>query len=603
MPLSVFDNMAKWAGQFLSPALNTAPTGTEYAPAVRDIIRKNATILTTSNLAASTVYYGGPGGWSTNPAVAGWWDTNQTGGIMAVYQHYEAQSSGAWNGVSNGIQIQGTSDTTNSNLTAILAGSGSSNLTALYTLSTILTYRYWRIQAIVGGNPSSSFEAAVVEYNFPTVFQVQNIPPNPLQANISLATCGWEGGGNGTCYTDASWPTGLAYGTTFAGVQSSVVPVVIGAAVIQNPANNGTTSVVALRTPVIFRGGQIGGTGAGAQLMWQPQSGLKPRLMKYCIEAGEDCTLGTKGPVNLSFAFGPGVASANKQALNNTPVYNHRFVIPSTALATSFDGYQSNWVDLGNGIVSTAANQPLYAGINVPAGTSAVDPTWTIATNQWEAITVGFKTQFSAGNFELVQQTNNSAAATTISVAPSTVPGSTIILIVHSTNSATGTPAFSVSANTAADTYTPTAVQTNASDGTNGSSLCILYASNSKGANTNTITVSATNSPTELSIIYLEYAYQGMGTGGLDATAVGTTGSSTAPASGNYTPATAGDLLITAFGTSASLSAIPVMSTAGYFIRGAIFNATQGALAVADNFGNGALATGAINIVAVGTEE
>jgi hypothetical protein len=181
--------------------------------------------------------------------------------------------------------------------------------------------------------------------------------------------------------------------------------------------------------------------------------------------------------------------------------------------------------------------------------------------------------------------------------------GSTVVIIVRTTNSATGTPAFSVSSNTAGDTYTATAVQTNASDGAHGSSLCVLYTTNSKGSASNAITVTATNSTTQIAVTYLEYAAQGMGTGGLDTAAVGTTGNSTAPASGNWETTSAGDLIISCFASAANIGAVPVMSTAGFFCRTANFNATQGSLAVADNFGNGALSAGVVNFIVAGTEE
>ena len=392
-------------------------------------------------------------------------------------------------------------------------------------------------------------------------------------------------------------PGNTTYGTNAA---LAVAPT----AVIGTVQNN---SSVLLRTPAIFRGSVFGGTSAGAQLVWTPQTGKKVRVMKYAIEAGEDCTI-TSGPlpVNLGFAFNPGVATANGQGTANCFGFADRFVLPGTLIATSFDGFVSGLVDLGNGVQSTAANQALYAGLNVPQSTSATDPTWTIASNQWEAITIGFKTTNSLGNFRLIQLVTQAAAGAATVTLPSvsTTPGSTVIIAVHTTNIAAGAPTITVNSNSAGDTYTPTTAQTNASDGANGSTLILLYTSNSIGNAANSIVLSfATHTPTEYTATYVEYAGPGMGSGGIDAAAVGTTGNTTAPASGNYTPNTAGDLIFAAFGTSASLAAIPVMATAGYFARGASFNATQGALGVADNFGNGALLAGAINIIAIGTEE
>jgi hypothetical protein len=320
------------------------------------------------------------------------------------------------------------------------------------------------------------------------------------------------------------------------------------------------------------------------------------------LEVGEDCTI-TSGPLPVTFGFAvQGNFFLTSQAtpiigVGNYFPFGNRFVIPATVLATSFDGYVSAWTDFGNGILAPFANALLLAGLNVAQSTSVVNPTWTIVSNQWEAITIGFKTRNAAGAFRLVSMASNSTTVSTLTVSSNqTLPQSTVIIIWRTTNSVTGIPVMSVSANTAGDVYVASAVTTNASDGTNGSSMGVLSTASSAGSASNTITISATNSPVKIEMVILEYQYAGV----VDAALVGATGNSAAPASGNYTPATAGDLIISAMATNAALGTVPTVGS-GFMIRA--INAGQGTIAVADNFGNGALATGAINVICVGTEE
>jgi hypothetical protein len=583
------ENQADWGGQAVTAATTAAPVGTEAAPVVRSITRKQSSVLTTTSLGANAAY------------TSSWVDTTQTGDAYVEISAFANQTGAS-------MVLQGTDDTSNSNFTQTLTlnvnGNGGQTITAntLTTIAANITTRYWRVVYTNSSTAQTSFELTATTNSMtnPWSMSAYNVKPTTTQFSpqvvqqigsdlcFGLLTAAMASGG--TALTDGTG-NNAANGGVNAGVGS-----LTNSYQATFPYLFNGTSWDRQRTPNLFRGGQINSTNAGAVNIWQPQVGKKAQMLRYQVEVSGSATLGSAGDANIAFAFGNGIITANTQGIDNTPTYNHTVYIPSTA-ADSLGSYCSGWIDLGNGLISSVANQPLYVGLQLPQSTSAVNPTWTISSQQWEAITIGFKTLNNRGNFQLVQQTNAVAATTTVSVTPSTLPGSLVVLLVHSTNSATGTPVFSISANTAGDTYTATTTQTNASDGAHGGTLGILYTASSKGANTNTITVSATNSPTELSVIYLEY----QNTNGLDASAVGTTGNSTSPASGNYTPATAGDLIISTFGTCANIAAVPTVGSS-FFVRGAIFNATQGSLAVADNFGNGALASGTINVVTVGVE-
>jgi hypothetical protein len=358
------------------------------------------------------------------------------------------------------------------------------------------------------------------------------------------------------------------------------------------------------RTPNIFRGGQF--SAAGQNTIWTPRTGNKFRLMKYKIEVGEDATLsGGPSPINLAFTETiPSTAATGASIANiNLQQYTHRLVVPASVLATSSNLYDSGLIDLGNGALANNANYPLAMGIMIPQSTSAVNPAWTIASNQWEAATVGFKTTGALGNFKIVQSVFNVTASSVASLAAAAInntPGNAIFVFIRYTKVVGGAATITVT-DTAGNTYTVTTQVANASDTANGAAICMAYCLNATGNSANVITVNfGTNNANGASMQAYEYA--GLGSVGIDSAQVGTTGSSTTPASGNYTPGTAGDLIFSFYGTGANVAAVPTVGS-NFRQIGTQFAATSGSLGVADNFGNGALTAGLINVMAIGTEE
>jgi hypothetical protein len=379
----------------------------------------------------------------------------------------------------------------------------------------------------------------------------------------------------------------------------SAMPAFLPTAMTSGVVSGATASV--LRTPNVFRGSMF--SAAGSNTIWAPQTGKKARLMKYMIEVGEDATI-SGGPtaLNLCFSQGLGSASGATQSFNTTFGYVHRIVVPAAVLATSGTLYQSNWIDLGNGTLLANSSAPLTMGIMSPQTTSAVNPTWTIASNQWEACTVGFKTTGNLGNFHLVQtaSVSNTTGSTTITTpAIATATGNSIFIFIRTTNIAGGAPTVAVS-DTAANTYTTTALTTNASDGANGSSLLMAYSIGATGNAANVLTVTFSVHIPADSVAYA-FEYSGT-TGGIDSALVGTTGNSTSPASGNYTPGTSGDLIFSFFASAANIAAAPTIGS-NFRPISQHFAASAGSLGVADNFGNTALTAGQINVVCCGTEE
>lgn len=361
-----------------------------------------------------------------------------------------------------------------------------------------------------------------------------------------------------------------------------------------------TSNLFTVRTPAIYRGAQF--SGAGQNIIWKPQTGKKFRLMKYKIEVSEDATLsGGPLPINLSFSTQQAASLGSQSILNFfQPGYSHRLVVPATVLATSGALYDSGFIDLGNGLLPNAADSALIMGIQIPQTTAAVNPVWALpSSQQWEAVSVGFKTSANAGQFRFVQSNGNDGTTSVATALAAPAKGNAIIVIGRTTNVVGGVPTIAVT-DTAGNTYTVTALTTNATDGANGSSLFIAYAINIIGGAPITVTITpSVNLPTATQILALEYA--GLGSGGIDAALVGATGNSAAPASGNYTPATTGDLIICASATAGSAATTTTIGNNFRVILGR--GSVSGLLTMADNFGNGALTTGVVNVIAIGTEE
>jgi hypothetical protein len=357
-------------------------------------------------------------------------------------------------------------------------------------------------------------------------------------------------------------------------------------------------STVFARTPAVLNGGYVQ---SGVATIWSPTIGKKVRLMRYRLSMSADTTIASGSAVLLGFA--QGLASTTGGLIPIQPMFNHRVFVPSSAITGAALLWNSDWIDLGNGYLQGTASFPLQLGISVPQSTSAITPAFGLsASEQWEAATIGFKTTGNLGIADLRQQVNVVAAAGVASCAAiSTLTGNTIIVITRTTNITGGAPTCTVT-DTAGNTYTNLALVTNASDSTHGSSLVISYCINAVGNAANVIHFAGTvNVPTEVMMIALEY--QGItAIGGTGQT--GTTGSSNAPGSGSYTPGEVGDLIITACASQCAgvvLTAQPTIA-AGYTMRGTIFTAA-GALAVADNFGNGTLSAGCVEAQVIGTEE
>jgi hypothetical protein len=495
------------------------------------------------------------------------------------------------NQTSTGAQvgIQQTDDPSSSNLqnqASVGLTLGTVTINSLGLFTGVITARYWRFVFQNGATAASSLQiVATTSANSVALVGQGQLPTlsNSIPVNISFAT-----------QVDGSGP----YGVLGAGI--SAAPLATAGYAITG-TNNITSGV---RTPAIFKGGIVQ---ANFGVIWVPQIARKVRLMRYKLELSEDVTI-SGGPLPVQFAWNwvlPTTTTATATSpVGVLPTFYHRVVVPASVLATSGVLWDSDWVDLGNGFInpntSAATNLgSLQLGICVTQGTGATTPTFTIASNQWEATTIGFKSVASLGGARLRQAQAGIGVASAVSASLDTRAGNTLIVIVRSTNIAAGAPTITVT-DTQLNSYTNLAQNTNATDSANGSTLQISYFINLPASLANTITATTSvhaATITQMWVLEVE-GIAAVGATGQSAA----TGNTTAPSGGSYTPGEAGDYLVTAFATAASLAAQPVIATAGYTMRGTIFTAS-GSVCVADNFGNGVLATGGVNAMVIGTEE
>lgn len=144
-----------------------------------------------------------------------------------------------------------------------------------------------------------------------------------------------------------------------AAVQRSLYTFSSPALYTNSPANAGQPSFDMERTPGIFQSVQA--TAAGNTALWTPTAGTKFRLMRYLVTVTGDAEAAALGAVTVSLF--DGAAGAIGQ--------DHDFFVPATGTSLQVFGsqYTSGWVDLGNGILSAAANNVL--NVNLSAALTA----------------------------------------------------------------------------------------------------------------------------------------------------------------------------------------------------------------------------------------
>jgi hypothetical protein len=106
-----------------------------------------------------------------------------------------------------------------------------------------------------------------------------------------------------------------------------------------------------LRTPSIFK--TASATAAGNTAVWTPAAGKRFRLMRYRIEVTGNAAQATAGTVTIQF-----------QDNTTNMAAAHSVFVPQTAGTVMGADWNSGWIDLGNGIISTAANNVLNINLS-----------------------------------------------------------------------------------------------------------------------------------------------------------------------------------------------------------------------------------------------
>ncbi len=128
---------------------------------------------------------------------------------------------------------------------------------------------------------------------------------------------------------------------------------------------------IAARTCQIFKFSQIAGS---TGVVWTPASGKKWRLMRYEIQVSWNAASGTvNNPVDLCDGAG-GACTTVVQRLSA--------VFPAAAATTLGPGISSGWIDLGNGILSAAANNTLSMTMDIAALTAGLVSTSVCGTEE-----------------------------------------------------------------------------------------------------------------------------------------------------------------------------------------------------------------------------
>lgn len=105
-----------------------------------------------------------------------------------------------------------------------------------------------------------------------------------------------------------------------------------------------------LRVPTVVK--TVAATASGNTALWTPTSGKKFRLQRYRVELSGDATISGGGVLTVKF----------QDATTDVPVA-HSVYVPSVA-ANLLAGWQSGWIDLGNGVLSAAANNVLNVNLS-----------------------------------------------------------------------------------------------------------------------------------------------------------------------------------------------------------------------------------------------
>jgi len=134
------------------------------------------------------------------------------------------------------------------------------------------------------------------------------------------------------------------------GVQNLMNPV---STWVQHGTPGSDGNMAALRDPNIFKTASVPATTSGNTAVWTPTASKKFRLMRFQITA-TDVAATAATVITVSF----------QDATTGINIGTYDFFMPAIANVASGTQFVSNWVDLGNGYLSTAANNVLNANVS-----------------------------------------------------------------------------------------------------------------------------------------------------------------------------------------------------------------------------------------------
>lgn len=326
----VIDNSGKLQGVSASNPMRIDPTGTTVQPVSGTTASpKTTVILTTTPLVGATNY--------TSP----WIDTVATGDTFIKVMWYATYSGGSYNPVT--VEVYETDDPNNANMynpaghwggVAWVNGTG--------WLTAQIRSRYWQVVWTQNSVTGTALEISYTSMNIPPVVQAQGLYSDGSGAPLALSNLGdmmiaaRVGAATEGSLTPRSWLDQ----TSSVSMALYMTPMVVSTA----PSTNGGY-MWAVRTPGVFKSVQAVSITAGTpQAIWTPASGKKFRLMGYSL------SLSVAGSIILEDASG----SANE-------------IIRTPLMAA---GVGMNAPQMGNGILSAAANNSLYADVTASGSIS-----------------------------------------------------------------------------------------------------------------------------------------------------------------------------------------------------------------------------------------
>jgi hypothetical protein len=344
------ENVAQWGGTSVTAAATTAPAGTEASPVTRPIQRKSTTILTTANLGNSAAFS------------SSWVDTNQTGEPFITVTVFANQASAG-----NGFVIQESDDSTDSNMTNPIARF-SVVASTLSSIQGLIRMRFWRVIYTNGATPTTVIKITATSCSSSPIVSLGGSDAQGNLIPLAIGSSTNTVAGYGGMYVSTALPVtagGAQIGTESGGfgavdfIGSSTAGTLAVAPYLVTGGSGVSPAISAVRTPSIFK--TVQATASGNTAVWTPTSGKKFRLMRIFVQITD----------NASLASGA-VLTVDLRDSNTSTNITFDIFVPTTAVTTVIGDGMDQFLDLGNGILSAAANNVLNVNLSAACATGNV---------------------------------------------------------------------------------------------------------------------------------------------------------------------------------------------------------------------------------------